>query len=329
MARILVTGGAGFIGSNFVHFLLREQPDAEVIVLDKLTYAGNLENLEAVRGDPRFRFVRGDIADPTVVRDVMSGCDQVYNFAAESHVDRSIQDAEAVVWTNVRGTQVLLDAARELGVARYVQVSTDEVYGSIGSGHCSETDLLRPSNPYAACKAAGDLLALAAVSTWKLDAVVTRSSNNYGLAASREAILTHHNDRANRCRSWRRPQRATGCTPPQLPRHRSRRPAWRCRRDLHIGAGNSGRTCGSWSRSSSTRGDPDVPFRARSPRTDFAMRRRPQGARIGLSRAAASAGLAETVRWYQSIASVDGSEREFAAYYRQQYAPAQSLSPDA
>ncbi len=192
MARILVTGGAGFIGSNFVQFLLREQPDTQVVVLDKLTYAGNLENLEAVRGDPRFHFVRGDIADPALVRDAMSGCDWVYNFAAESHVDRSIQDAEAVVWTNVRGTQVLLDAERELRVARHVQVSTDEVYGSIGAGRCRETDILRPSNPYAACKAAGDLLVLAAVSTWKQDAVVTRSSNNYGPYQHPEKLIPLH-----------------------------------------------------------------------------------------------------------------------------------------
>ncbi len=192
MSRILVTGGAGFIGSNFVHFLLRQDAGVEVTVLDKLTYAGNLENLAPVRDDARFRILRGDVTDPAMVREAMSGCDVVYNFAAESHVDRSLQDAEAVVWTNVRGTQVLLDASRELGVARYVQVSTDEVYGSRAAGRSTEAELLRPSNPYAACKAAGDLLVLAAVSTWKLPAVVTRSSNNYGPYQHPEKLIPLH-----------------------------------------------------------------------------------------------------------------------------------------
>ena len=192
MARILVTGGAGFIGSNFVDFMLRQQADAEVVVLDKLTYAGNVENLAPWRQDPRLRFVRGDIADRATVREVMQGCTLVYNFAAESHVDRSLQDAEAVVWTNVRGTQVLLDAARELQVQRYVQVSTDEVYGSRAEGKSDEATALRPSNPYAACKAAGDLLVLAAVTTWKLPALVTRSSNNYGPYQHPEKLVPLH-----------------------------------------------------------------------------------------------------------------------------------------
>jgi len=145
-----------------------------------------------LRDTPRFQFVRGDIADPAAVHAVMDGCDVVYNFAAESHVDRSLQDAEAVVWTNVRGTQVLLDAARTLGVPRYVQVSTDEVYGSRPTGSARESDVLRPSNPYAACKAAGDLLVLAAVSTWKQGAVVTRSSNNYGPFQHPEKLIPLH-----------------------------------------------------------------------------------------------------------------------------------------
>ncbi|UCE03584.1 MAG: dTDP-glucose 4,6-dehydratase [Candidatus Latescibacterota bacterium] len=192
MARILVTGGAGFIGSNFVYHLLREEPDASVVVLDKLTYAGNLENLQPLRDDPRLQFVRGDIADPDTVRDVIRGCDIVYNFAAESHVDRSIQDAHDVVWTNVRGTQVLLDAVRELAIPRYVQVSTDEVYGSRASGAFTESDALQPSNPYSACKAAGDLLVLAYVRTWKLPALVTRSSNNYGPYQHPEKLIPLH-----------------------------------------------------------------------------------------------------------------------------------------
>jgi dTDP-glucose 4,6-dehydratase len=192
MSRVLVTGGAGFIGSNFVHFLLREQPDVRVTVLDKLTYAGNLENLEPVQDDARFEFVRGDICDVGTVRQAMAGCDLVYNFAAETHVDRSIQDPEAVVMTNVRGTQVLLDAARELRVARYVQVSTDEVYGSRAAGRWRETDPVNPSNPYSACKAAGDFLTLAYVRTYKLPAVVTRSSNNFGPYQHPEKLIPLH-----------------------------------------------------------------------------------------------------------------------------------------
>jgi dTDP-glucose 4,6-dehydratase len=192
LQRILVTGGAGFIGSNFVHSLLAEPGDRRVVVLDKLTYAGNPANLDPVRADPRFEFVHGDICDPAVVRDVMAGCDIAYNFAAETHVDRSIQDPQAVVWTNVRGTQVLLDAARELGLARFVQVSTDEVYGSRATGRFLETDPVQPSNPYSACKAAGDLLVLASVRTYGLPALVTRSSNNFGPYQHPEKLIPLH-----------------------------------------------------------------------------------------------------------------------------------------
>jgi dTDP-glucose 4,6-dehydratase len=192
MTRVLVTGGAGFIGGNFVQFLLHEDAGVQVVVLDKLTYAGNLENLEPVRADPRFQFVHGDIADPGVVREVMQRCDLVYNFAAESHVDRSLQDAGDVVWTNVRGTQVLLDAARELGITRYVQVSTDEVYGSCKTGRFAEDAPLHPSNPYSACKAAGDLLVQAYVRTWGISAVITRSSNNYGPYQHPEKLIPLH-----------------------------------------------------------------------------------------------------------------------------------------
>jgi dTDP-glucose 4,6-dehydratase len=190
--RILVTGGAGFIGSNFVQMLLAENTALHVVVLDKLTYAGNLENLAPVQGDARCEFVRGDICDPDLVRQVMAGCDLVYNFAAETHVDRSIQDSAAVVQTNVRGTQVLLDAARELGLPRYVQISTDEVYGSRAEGRWRETDPINPSNPYSACKAAGDLLVLAYVRTYKLPALVTRSSNNFGPYQHPEKLIPLH-----------------------------------------------------------------------------------------------------------------------------------------
>lgn len=192
MTKVLVTGGAGFIGSNFVHLLLREHPDAQIVVLDKLTYAGNLENLEPARGNARFHFVKGDICDPAAVRDVMRGCDIVYNFAAETHVDRSIQDSQDVVWTNVRGTQVLLDAARELGLPRYVQVSTDEVYGSRAQGRFVESDPVQPSNPYSACKAAGDLLVLSYVRTYRMPALVTRSSNNFGPYQHPEKLIPLH-----------------------------------------------------------------------------------------------------------------------------------------
>lgn len=192
MTRVLVTGGAGFIGSNFVRYLLRQSDTVQVVVLDKLTYAGNLENLAALRDEPRFTFVRGDIADPQQVQEVIDGCEQVYNFAAETHVDRSIQDAEAVVWTNVRGTQVLLDAVRQAGVQRFLQVSTDEVYGSRREGFFTELDPVNPSNPYSACKAAGDLLVLSYVRTYKVPAVITRSSNNYGPFQHPEKLVPLH-----------------------------------------------------------------------------------------------------------------------------------------
>lgn len=192
MMRVLVTGGAGFIGSNFVQYLLRERPGIEVVVLDKLTYAGNLENLQPVEGSAAYRFVRGDIADPQVVHQVMEGCELVFNFAAETHVDRSIQDAEAVVWTNVRGTQVLLDAVRQLKIPRYVQISTDEVYGSRRDGKFVESDPIQPSNPYSACKAAGDLLVQSYVRTYDLPAMITRSSNNYGPYQHPEKLIPLH-----------------------------------------------------------------------------------------------------------------------------------------
>ncbi len=192
MQRILVTGGAGFIGSNFVHLLLGKRDAVHVVVLDKLTYAGNRENLASVQDHPHFEFVLGDICDPAIVREAMAGCDLVYNFAAETHVDRSIQDSQAVVWTNVRGTQVLLDAARELGIPRYVQVSTDEVYGSRAEGRFRETDPIQPSNPYSACKAAADLLVLSYVRTYRMPAIVTRSSNNFGPYQHPEKLIPLH-----------------------------------------------------------------------------------------------------------------------------------------
>jgi dTDP-glucose 4,6-dehydratase len=180
--KILVTGGCGFIGSNFVRYLLRQTDDDQVVNLDALTYAGNPANLADLEGNPRYRFVQGDICDRPFVEGVMaSGIDAVVHMAAESHVDRSILEASAFVRTNVMGTQVLLDAAREAQVRRFVHVSTDEVYGSLGpEGHFTEESPLAPNSPYAASKAAADLLVRAYVRTYRLPAIITRASNNYG-----------------------------------------------------------------------------------------------------------------------------------------------------
>ena len=152
--RILVTGGAGFIGSNFVHHVMEQHPGTEVVVLDKLTYAGNLENLAPVADQPGYRFIKGDICDPVKVREAMEGCDVVLNFAAESHVDRSIENPGAFVQTDVYGAYVLLEAAKEFKVGRFVQISTDEVYGSLGdTGMFTEQTRYDPSSPYSASKA--------------------------------------------------------------------------------------------------------------------------------------------------------------------------------
>jgi dTDP-glucose 4,6-dehydratase len=178
--RLLVTGGAGFIGSNFVHLMVARHPEWKLVVLDKLTYAGNLANLEPALQQGRCEFVQMDICDHAVV-DQVRGCDAVIHFAAESHVDRSIEDAGAFVVTNVDGTHNLLQACRQARVPRFVHVSTDEVYGSLGEeGHFTEDSPLQPNSPYAATKAASDLLVLAYVRTHKFPAIVTRCSNNYG-----------------------------------------------------------------------------------------------------------------------------------------------------
>jgi dTDP-glucose 4,6-dehydratase len=179
--KLLVTGGAGFIGSNFIHYVLKEHPDWEVVNLDKLTYAGNLENLKDVEGDPRYRFVKGDVADRKLVDNLLqSGFDAIVNFAAESHVDRSILDASPFIETNIRGTQVLLEGARQHRVGKFLQVSTDEVYGSTERGKFTEKSPLSPNSPYAASKAAADLLCLAYWRTYHLPVVITRCSNNLG-----------------------------------------------------------------------------------------------------------------------------------------------------
>ncbi|HYB70023.1 MAG TPA: dTDP-glucose 4,6-dehydratase [Candidatus Bathyarchaeia archaeon] len=178
--KLLVTGGAGFIGSNFVRHVLEAHPEDSVVNLDKLTYAGNLENLRDVETNPRYRFVRGDICDLTRVREAMRDVDAVVHFAAETHVDRSNLGADDFLRTNVTGTFTLLEAARELRVGRFLAVSTDEVYGSIAHGAAREGDGLNPSNPYSASKAAADLLVRAYWTTHHLPVVVTRSSNNFG-----------------------------------------------------------------------------------------------------------------------------------------------------
>ncbi|WP_225834544.1 dTDP-glucose 4,6-dehydratase [Streptomyces sp. NK08204] len=180
--RILVTGGAGFIGSAYVRALLGPsgRPGVAITVLDKLTYAGSLARLDPVRGHPGLTFVQGDVCDVRTVRRLAAGHDEIVHFAAESHVDRSIEDGSGFTRTNVLGTQTLLDAAQRHGVRTFVQISTDEVYGSIPEGAAREEDQLRPSSPYAASKAAADLVALAHHRTHGLDVRVTRCSNNFG-----------------------------------------------------------------------------------------------------------------------------------------------------
>ncbi len=191
MHPLLVTGGCGFIGSNFIRHLLEVDPQLSVVNLDLLTYAGNHGNLADLTDHPRYQFVRGDIADPAMVRPVVgSGVSAIINFAAESHVDRSIDDASPFIRTNVCGTQVLLDAAREFRVERYLQISTDEVYGSLGpQGAFTEESPLAPNSPYAASKAGADLLVRSYVHTFSLPALITRCSNNYGPYQFPEKLL--------------------------------------------------------------------------------------------------------------------------------------------
>lgn len=179
--KLLVTGGAGFIGSNFIGHVLALQSGYRVVNYDKLTYAGNLANLAAVERNPDYSFVKGDICDSATVESAMRACDAVVHFAAESHVDRSIYEPAPVIQTNVTGTFTLLEVARKLGVGKFVHISTDEVYGDLAPGTFAEEDSpVQPSSPYAASKAASDLLVRSYVRTYGFPAVITRSSNNYG-----------------------------------------------------------------------------------------------------------------------------------------------------
>ncbi len=181
MTKILITGGAGFIGSNFVSYMLDKYDDYQIVNLDSLTYCGNLENLTEIEDNPNYTFCKGDITDKELVFKITSDVDYIINFAAESHVDRSIEDPEIFIKSNVLGTQVLLDAAKEYGVKKYLQVSTDEVYGSLGkTGYFREDTPLAPNSPYSASKASADLMVRAYNKTFDLPVNITRCSNNYG-----------------------------------------------------------------------------------------------------------------------------------------------------
>jgi dTDP-glucose 4,6-dehydratase len=182
MKNLLIAGGAGFIGSNFVHYMLKHHPDYRLVVYDKLTYAGNLDNLRDIANDPRYIFVQGDICDAARVRQTLREyhIDTIVNFAAETHVDRSLTDPGSFIMTDVYGTHTLLEAAKELGLERYHQVSTDEVYGQVLEGRSVETDPLRTRSPYSASKAGGDLMVLAYHASFGLPVTITRGSNSIG-----------------------------------------------------------------------------------------------------------------------------------------------------
>ena len=187
--RIVVTGGAGFIGSNFIHHILKKYPKYKIINIDNLTYAGNLHNLKDIERNKNYKFVKADICDRKQIDKVIKGCDWIVHFAAESHVDRSIESADIFTLTNVLGTQVLLDAAVRHKIKKFIHISTDEVYGSRKKGFFKEIDILNPSSPYAASKAASDLMVMAYRTTYGLPIIITRSSNNFGPRQYPEKVI--------------------------------------------------------------------------------------------------------------------------------------------
>jgi dTDP-glucose 4,6-dehydratase len=188
--KLLITGGAGFIGSCFIRYMLNKYPDYKIINLDKLTYAGNLKNLDDISNNPNYEFVRGDICDKKLVPQLVERADAVVNFAAESHVDNSIAKPEVFIETNVKGTLNLLLAAKEFKIQRYLQISTDEVYGTLGrEGYFHETTPLAPNSPYSASKAGADMLVRAYFETYKLPVLITRCSNNYGPCQYPEKLI--------------------------------------------------------------------------------------------------------------------------------------------
>ena len=180
MRKYLITGGAGFIGSNFIHYLFDKYDDIQIINLDKLTYAGNLDNLKSIATKPNYKFVKGDICDEKLIDELMKDCDIVVNFAAESHVDRSIGAPDDFIKTDIFGAFVLLEAARKHGIQKFIQISTDEVYGSTEKGSFKESDPLMPSSPYSASKAGADRLAYSYFVTYNMPIIITRCSNNFG-----------------------------------------------------------------------------------------------------------------------------------------------------
>jgi len=189
--KLLVTGGAGFIGSNFIRHMMKTHPDDEIVNLDALTYAGNPDNLKDINNDPRYTFARGNICDNKLVNTILERhkIDTIVHFAAESHVDRSIADASAFVKTNVLGTHTLLDAARRHAIRKFIHISTDEVYGSIPEGSFKETDILTPSSPYSSSKAGSDLLAHSYFTTYNLPVIITRCTNNFGPCQYPEKLI--------------------------------------------------------------------------------------------------------------------------------------------
>jgi dTDP-glucose 4,6-dehydratase len=178
--KLLITGGSGFIGSNFIRYIFNKYEDYSVVNLDKLTYAGNLDNLKDIEKNKNYKFIRGDICDKNIVKNAMDGCDAIINFAAETHVDRSIGGPNDFIRTDVLGTHVLLNQAKENNIKKFIQVSTDEVYGSTEKGSFKETDALHPSSPYSASKAGADLIVCSYWKTYNMPVIITRSSNNFG-----------------------------------------------------------------------------------------------------------------------------------------------------